>query len=127
MAWRQTQQIGCCPIPHVPPLSWLPGNLAVSHNVYLDENFEDVNAGTEGTFQGNQPAASFVAGLPGFAYPEGLVPGTTYYWRIDEVNDLHPESPWKGNVWSFTLPPRKAYNPNPVDGAQFIDPSVILS
>jgi hypothetical protein len=27
--------------------------------------------------------------------------GTTYYWRIDEVNNLHPDSPWKGNLWSF--------------------------
>ncbi|MHC4389499.1 MAG: hypothetical protein ACYSX1_12960, partial [Planctomycetota bacterium] len=27
---------------------------------------------------------------------------TTYYWRIDEVNDTHPGSPWTGNVWSFT-------------------------
>ena len=34
-------------------------------------------------------------------------PGTlglskTYYWRIDEVNILDPNSLWKGNVWSFT-------------------------
>jgi len=27
----------------------------------------------------------------------------TYYWRIDSVNDLDYRSPWKGNVWSFTL------------------------
>jgi len=108
-------------------LSWLPGNLAVSHNVYLGENFDDVDAGIGGTFQGNQSVASFVAGLPGFAYPEGLIPGTTYYWRVDEVNDLDPESLWKGNVWRFTLPPWKAYNPYPADGAKFIDPSVTLS
>ncbi len=25
-----------------------------------------------------------------------------YFWRIDEVNDLNPLSPWAGNVWSFT-------------------------
>ena len=30
-------------------------------------------------------------------------PGTTtYYWRIDEVNNVNPDSPWVGNVWSFT-------------------------
>jgi hypothetical protein len=29
----------------------------------------------------------------------------TYYWRVDEVNDLHPDSPWKGDVWSFTIAP----------------------
>jgi hypothetical protein len=34
--------------------------------------------------------------------PGQLEWNTTYYWRIDEVNDAHPDSPWKGNVWSFT-------------------------
>jgi len=28
--------------------------------------------------------------------------GTTYHWRIDEVNNLNPNSPWKGGVWTFT-------------------------
>ncbi|MHC4581383.1 MAG: hypothetical protein ACYS14_07990, partial [Planctomycetota bacterium] len=27
---------------------------------------------------------------------------TTYYWRVDEVNDAHAGSPWIGNIWSFT-------------------------
>ncbi|MFC1795152.1 hypothetical protein ACFL3Q_16395, partial [Planctomycetota bacterium] len=34
--------------------------------------------------------------------PAKLDWNTTYYWRIDEVNDLNPDSPWKGPVWSFT-------------------------
>jgi hypothetical protein len=53
----------------------------------------------------------YVAGFPGFAYPDGLVPGSTYYWRIDEVNSTDPNSPWKGEVWSFSIPPKKAYFP----------------
>ncbi len=108
-------------------LSWLPGGLAVSHDVYLGDNFDDVNAGAEGTFQGNQLETFIVVGFPGFAYPDGLVPGTTYYWRIDEVNDTEPNSPWKGNVWSFSVPPKTAYNPNPADGAEMVDPDVMLS
>ncbi|HUV63700.1 MAG TPA: hypothetical protein VMW24_07365 [Sedimentisphaerales bacterium] len=40
--------------------------------------------------------------MPGGPYPSGLVAGTTYYWRIDEVNDADPNSPWKGPVWSFS-------------------------
>jgi hypothetical protein len=60
-------------------LSWKAGDLAVSHNVYLGNNFNDVNSGTGETFRGNQATAFFVAGFPGFAYPDGLVPGTTYY------------------------------------------------
>ncbi|NIW10730.1 MAG: hypothetical protein GWN33_09270, partial [Gammaproteobacteria bacterium] len=67
-------------------LSWSPGDFAVSHDVYMGDNFDDVNDGAEGTFQGNQTETFIVVGFPGFPYPDGLVPGTTYYWRIDEVN-----------------------------------------
>ncbi|MFH1716128.1 MAG: LamG domain-containing protein, partial [Planctomycetota bacterium] len=99
-------------------LSWRPGDFAVSHDVYLGENFDDVNDGTGDTFRGNQASTFFVAGFPGFVYPDGLVPGTTYYWRVDEVNDAEPDSPWKGDVWSFSVPPKKAYNPDPADGTE---------
>jgi hypothetical protein len=84
-------------------LNWTLGDSAVSHDVYLGESFADVDAGTGGTFQGNQTSTNFIVGFPGFPYPDGLVLGTTYYWRIDEVNDLNPDSPWKGDVWSFTI------------------------
>jgi hypothetical protein len=102
-------------------LSWKPGGLAVSHDIYFGDNFDDVNEGLGDTFRGNQGSTYFVAGFPGFAYPDGLVNGTTYYWRIDEVNEADPNSPWKGDVWSFTIPPKKAYKPAPADGAKFID------
>jgi len=102
-------------------LSWTPGGLAVSHDVYFGENFDDVNDGAEGTFQGNQATTEFIVGLPGFAFPEGLVPGATYYWRIDEINDTEPNSPWKGDVWSFGIPPKTAYLPEPADAAESID------
>ncbi len=108
-------------------LSWMPGELAVSHDVYLGENYDDVNNGAEGTFQGNQTGTFIVVGFPGFAYPDGLVPGTTYYWRIDEVNEAEPNSPWKGDVWSFSIPPKTAYFPDPADGAESVDTDVTLS
>ncbi len=108
-------------------LTWFPGDFAVSHDVYLGENFDDVNDGLGDTFRGNRPTTSFIVGFPGFPYPDGLVPGTTYYWRVDEVNDADPNSPWKSPVWSFTIPPRIAYDPSPPDGAKFVDPNVILS
>jgi len=108
-------------------LGWRPGDSAVSHDVYIGENFDDVNDGAAETFQGNQTTTFFVLGFPGFPYPDGLVPGTTYYWRIDEVNDTEPNSPWKGDVWSFMVPPKTAYQPDPADGAGSIDPDVQLS
>jgi len=108
-------------------LSWLPGAHAVSHDVYIGDNFDDVDNGVGDTFAANQTDTYFIAGFPGFPFPDGLVPGTTYYWRIDEVNDLNPDSPWKGDVWSFTVPSKKAYHSDPPDGAKFIDPDVTLS
>ena len=108
-------------------LNWSPGDFAASHNVYLGENFDDVNEGTGDTFQGNQATTYFLAGFAGYPYPDGLVPGTTYYWRIDEVNDANAASPWKGEVWSFTFPPKNGYGPGPADGAAFIAPDGTLS
>ena len=102
-------------------LSWVPGDFAASHDVYLGDNFDDVSNGTGETFRGNQTTTFYIAGFPGFAYPDGLVPGTTFYWRIDEVNDTDPDSPWEGPVWSFSIPPKMAYNPDPADGAEFVD------
>jgi len=107
-------------------ISWRPGDFAVSHDVYMGDNSEDVNNGTDDTFRGNQGLAYFVVGFPGYPYPDGLVPGTTYYWRIDEVNEADPNSPWKGNVWSFSIPPKTAYFPTPVDEAEFVDLDVQL-
>ncbi len=101
-------------------LGWLPGPFAASHDVYFGNDPEQVRAGTGDTFRGNQSTTMFVLGLPGFPYPEGLVPGTTYYWRVDEANTLSPSSPWKGDVWSFTVPSKKAYKPAPADGAKFV-------
>jgi hypothetical protein len=101
-------------------IGWGSGDFAASHDIYIGDNFDDVNSSAEGTFQGNQTDTFFVVGFPGFPYPDGLVPGTTYYWRIDEVNDTEPNSPWKGDIWSFSIPPKTAYFPDPADGAEFV-------
>jgi len=111
-------------------LSWRSGDYAVSHDVYLGDNYDEVSNATPNSdvFRGNQIATFFVAGFPGFPYPDGLVPGTTYYWRIDEVNEANLESPWKGDIWSFSIPPKTAYNPDPADGSEVADAnSVTLS
>jgi len=107
-------------------LSWRPGDLTVSHDLYMGDNFDDVNDGAEGTFQLNLTDTFTIAGFPGYPYPEGLVPGTTYYWRIDEVNEAEPNSPWKGDIWSFSIPPKTAYYPDPAEGAEFVDLNVEL-
>jgi hypothetical protein len=103
-------------------LGWRAGEFAVSHDVYLGDNFDDVNEATRDSdvFRSNQTLTFYVAGFPGYAYPDGLVPGTTYYWRIDEVNAPPDEAVYKGKVWSFSIPSKSAYSPVPADGAEFV-------
>jgi len=86
--------------PDGPALGWTPGLYAASHDVYFAADFNDVNdannvPGMWSSFKGNQVKSSFT--------PESLELGKTYYWRIDEVNELDPNSPWKGVVWEFTV------------------------
>ncbi|NQT01753.1 MAG: hypothetical protein HQ580_07015, partial [Planctomycetes bacterium] len=100
-------------------LSWVQGDFAASHDVYLGDNFDDVDNGAADTFQGNQAGTFLVAGFPGFSYPDGLVPGTTYYWRIDEV-EADDTTKHKGDVWSFMIPSNKAIDPVPADGSRFL-------
>ncbi|MHC4500045.1 MAG: hypothetical protein ACYS21_13130, partial [Planctomycetota bacterium] len=57
----------------------------------------DATTATTGVYKVRQNTAS---------YPEAgcldLTFTTTYYWRIDEVNDACAPYLWKGDVWSFT-------------------------
>ncbi|MFC1794801.1 LamG domain-containing protein, partial [Planctomycetota bacterium] len=110
-------------------LSWNAGEFAASHDVYLGESFDDVNDGAADTFRGNLGSETtfYIAGFPGYAYPDGLINGTTYYWRIDEVNEAEPNSPWKGDVWSFMIPPKTAYEPVPAEGAESVALNVTLT
>jgi hypothetical protein len=106
-------------------LSWMSGPRAASHDVYIGDNFDDVNNSAESTFVGNQTGTFLSIGFPGMPFPDGLVPGTTYYWRIDDVDADGAKI--KGKIWSFWIPPTAAYEPVPVDGEVFEDPNVLLS
>jgi hypothetical protein len=108
-------------------LSWKSGDLAVSHDIYFGDNFDDVSDGAESAFQGNQTDTFLVVGFPGFAFPDGLAPGTTYYWRVDEINENEPNSPWRGPIWSFTIPPKTAYEPVPANGSLSVPLDTFLS
>jgi len=106
-------------------LSWTSGETAISHDVYFGDNFDDVKNGTGDTFRGNQNMSFTIVGFPGYPYPEGLVPGTTYYWRIDEI-ETDGVTKHEGSIWSFSIPGKTAVNPDPKDGAEFVGPTVML-
>jgi hypothetical protein len=99
-------------------LQWIAGDFAVSHSVYISDDFEDVNEARVTPVTTTRP--EIAVGTAAGPYPEGLTPGATYYWRVDEVNDADPASPWKGDVWSFLVRPVAAWRPNPPDGAELV-------
>ena len=81
-------------------LSWTPGagiSDVNGHHVYFGTDFDDVNNGSGDADKGFTTNA--------FHTEWDLIPETTYYWRVDEVN--HTDNlMWRGDVWSFILPSR---------------------
>ncbi len=106
-------------------LAWRTGDFAVSHNVYMGTNIDDVAGGTVPAV--DAPLGTITAGIAGGPIPDGLVPGETYYWRVEAVNDLNPESPWTSDIKSLWLRPLEATDPSPADGGKFVGPAVTLS
>ncbi|MHC4540502.1 MAG: LamG-like jellyroll fold domain-containing protein, partial [Planctomycetota bacterium] len=74
-------------------LSWRAGRGAAAHDVYLSTDQQAVIDGTV-------PAVSVTEA----SYSAALDLGSTYYWRIDEVNEAETPTTWKGDVWSFSTP-----------------------
>ena len=96
-------------------LNWNVGAYASSHNVYLGTDEAAVEFADE-----NSP--EFRASVEQNSFDPGpLEMGTTYYWRIDEINDADADSPWKGFVWSFTTRSGHASAPQPADGGTDVD------
>ncbi|MHC4477301.1 MAG: LamG domain-containing protein [Planctomycetota bacterium] len=84
-------------------LSWKPGDFADKHDIYFGSSLSDVN----------ESASPVVANHDSNSWsPPSPNLGTTYYWRIDEVNDTDT---WEGDIWWFVTQTGKAYDPEPVD------------
>jgi hypothetical protein len=86
-------------------LRWLRGGHSAEHDVYFGTDFNDVNEAT----RENDPNGVLVSQsqlettYDPTEDPNDLLDlNTTYHWRVDEFNDVEPNSPWKGDVWSFT-------------------------
>lgn len=86
-------------VPRDVTLQWTMGARATHHDIYTGLDPNDVAGATTastGIYRGRQDrdAITFAPGL--------LDWNTIYYWRVDEVNEAHPDSPWKGDIWQFT-------------------------
>ncbi len=86
-------------------LEWVKGDYAQAtnaHRVFFGTTFDSVNNATT-------DSAEYKGVQTGTTYdPCSLSDNATYYWRIDEVNSSDGNSPWKGDVWSFTVSPGTA-------------------
>ena len=92
---------GAAGVPLEPLLSWTQGDYAVTHEVYFGTDEQAVEEATIGSPEHVATRAYDV----NYYDPGVLQYGKTYYWRVDEHNPSHPNSPWKGLVWSFMTPP----------------------
>jgi len=111
-------------------LEWRAGDFAASHNVYFGTEAEAVANATEDDADlllGAIAGTSVEIGSANGPHPDALVPGTTYYWRVDEVNDGNPGSPWKGEVWSLRVRPEVAWDPSPAHGAKYVPIDPVLT
>lgn len=72
-------------------LSWRAGRNAATHDVYLSTDEQAV-------IDGNVPTES----VTDTGYSKALDLASTYYWRIDEVNEAETPTTWPGDVWSFS-------------------------
>jgi hypothetical protein len=101
----------------MPLLQWTPGDKAQFEDVYVGTS-PDLTEADRSAF--HQPAA-----LKMTYYAKGLVPGTTYYWRVDDIDGAG--NVYKGNVWKFTASPLSAYAPSPRDGDKWLSVTSQLS
>jgi len=85
-------------VPTDATLSWTAGTFAATHHVYFGTNSTKVrNADKD-----SDPDVVFVEISDASFDPNGMAFDTQYFWRVDEVNEANPDSPWTGPVWNFT-------------------------
>jgi hypothetical protein len=100
----------------MPLLQWGAGENALLHSVYLGTSPELTEA--------NLVASRQI--LTMLYYVQGLQPGTTYYWRVDEI-EKDGVTVHTGDVWRFVAQALTAYYPTPVDGAVDAAPAPMLT
>jgi len=92
---------GAIEVPRDVDLTWRSGTYAAAHDVYFGTDVNDVNEASKDDTRGVLIGPGYTDMIHDF--PTLLDYDTTYYWRVDEVNEAEPNSPWRGNTWSFTV------------------------
>jgi hypothetical protein len=102
-------------------VQWNAATQAIGHQIYFGTDRAAVYAADTSSpeYRGQQSLAQTA-----YISPATLVPGATYYWRIDEVAADGTAVP--GDVWSFTTAPEAAWAPKPANGAQYVAQDAVL-
>jgi hypothetical protein len=80
-------------------VSWVPGDYANTHNVFFGTDEAAVTGATLADAMGTDVYEALDVNsiaMDTFAY------GTTYYWRVDEVNAPSDPGEYTGKTWNFT-------------------------
>ena len=91
---------GATDVLQLPFLRWVSDRAGVEHDIYLGNDESAVLSATSQNstvYRGRQSAATTLYD------PGTLELGKTYYWRIDGVNVIDFNNPWRGRVWRFSL------------------------
>ncbi|MHC4659549.1 MAG: hypothetical protein ACYS83_10325, partial [Planctomycetota bacterium] len=90
-------------------LGWTPGEYADTQNMYFGPTMDDVNGVKD-------PCETLIPrDTNTWTPPSPLEVGTTYYWRVETVNDACFPYEWEGAVWQFTTTSGKTSEPSPED------------
>ncbi|MHC4646266.1 MAG: LamG domain-containing protein [Planctomycetota bacterium] len=118
IAWAPSPRDGAKDVGRDVVLKWRPGDNAISHQLYMGTNWDDVN-------DADTLSGAYVGPFGPNEYdPGGLDMGATWYWRIDEVNGPNT---WKGKVWRFSVAnflivdDMQSYNAIPGSGNEIYD------
>ncbi len=85
-------------------MTWAAGNQVQKtdgHMVFVGTSPAEV---ADAVYRNHPGVNVYVVSTPGL-HVAGLEPDTTYYWRVDQINEAVAADPWKGEVWSFTTRP----------------------
>jgi hypothetical protein len=90
-ARKPSPETGSADVPVNKILTWRSGREAVIHKLYISTSESAVANRTAAV---NQTSVS--------SFSPSLNLGTTYYWRVDEVNNSMIPSLWEDGIWSFS-------------------------
>jgi hypothetical protein len=104
------------------------GPTAETYECFFSDNYEDVLNREPSTSLGAPPYFPMLRYYVGYPfiepYTDSLVREETYYWCIDGTDGKG--NTFEGDIWQFSIQGYRAFDPNPSDGAVYVDTDLLL-